>query len=239
MENASKALLIAAGVLVGLILISMILFTHNQISNYYETKEQNKEIEQIDAFNKQYIAYNRDNVRGSDLLSLVNKIIDFNSPKIDFANDIPITISIRIENDEDKDNAPNIYYGGNQPSGKKLLFNIKQEYTHLNIEEKLNDALEIENNYPNGKAKKLADNLFTLMREDNPGEDKAEKARKDLFEQLKLEYSQSNLTTYREDILRYYQYMQFKRAHFNCTGLTYTGQGRVLGFTFVFNGKIE
>ena len=36
MENATKALLIAAGVLIGIIILSMLLLGYNQISNYYQ-----------------------------------------------------------------------------------------------------------------------------------------------------------------------------------------------------------
>ena len=78
MENASKALLIAAGILIGLILITMIIFGYNQISSYYTNREEVKQSEQLAEFNKQYIGYDREDVRGSDLLSLVNKIIDYN-----------------------------------------------------------------------------------------------------------------------------------------------------------------
>ena len=89
----------------------------------------------------------------------------------------------------------------------------------------------IENKY-NGQsvAKSLAENLFTLME----GE---EKDRQQLFKRLKL--NPSNLAECQNDILKYYQYMQFKRAHFDSKGLTYTNQGRVKSFEFVFNGKFE
>lgn len=39
MENATKALLIAAGVLIGIIILSMLLLGYNQISNYYQQGE--------------------------------------------------------------------------------------------------------------------------------------------------------------------------------------------------------
>ena len=41
MENATKALLIAAGVLIGIIILSMLLLGYNQISNYYQQKSDN------------------------------------------------------------------------------------------------------------------------------------------------------------------------------------------------------
>ena len=41
MENASKALLMAAGVLIALIIIGALLLMFNNLSNYQETNTQN------------------------------------------------------------------------------------------------------------------------------------------------------------------------------------------------------
>ena len=79
MENAVKALLIAAGVLVGIMILSLLMYGHGEISSYYREKEENKEFEQLAILNKQYIPYNRQDVRGSDIITLVNKIVDFNT----------------------------------------------------------------------------------------------------------------------------------------------------------------
>ena len=47
MENATKALLIAAGVLIGIIILSMLLLGYNQISNYYQQQSDNLSLRQI------------------------------------------------------------------------------------------------------------------------------------------------------------------------------------------------
>ena len=49
----------------------------------------------------------------------------------------------------------------------------------------------------------------------------------------------ANLPSIQNDIFKYYQYNQFKRAHFDCTELKYTSQGRVKSFSFEFNGTFE
>ena len=44
----------------------------------------------------------------------------------------------------------------------------------------------------------------------------------------------------REDVYTYYEYIQFKRAHFDCTDIEYDGNtGRVIGMEFEFNGKFN
>lgn len=228
MENASKALLIAAGILIGLILITMIIYGYSQISSYYKAKEENREIEQLVDFNKQYIPYNRDDVRGSDLLSLVNKIIDYNVQKIDNMNEENIDISIKINNIKD------FYYKYDE---NKRVTLIKANYTQDNINNDLiKPANEIESDYPQGMATKLAANMSTLMGENSL------KSKKDLLVELKImDKDDRNPDDFvnNNDILKYYQYQQFKRAHFNCKNLTYNEQGRVKSFTFEFNGKFE
>ena len=65
MENASKALLMAAGVLIALIIIGALLLMFNNLSNYQETNTQNTRESQIVEFNKQFETCNRKDVRGS------------------------------------------------------------------------------------------------------------------------------------------------------------------------------
>lgn len=221
MENASKALLIAAGILIGLILITMIIYGYNQISNYYNTKEQVKVMEQLSDFNKQYEPYNRDDVRGSDILSLINKIIDYNTIN---EGEERIEISITIP---DNDTAKLFYYNYTQ-NKNVVLVNLKKQYTQDNINTILTEANRIESKYTQGMATKLSANISTLMGNNS------RKTKQELLKELKIDYAVNN-----QEILKYYQYQQFKRAHFDCTKLTYTQQGRVKKFSFKFNGTFE
>lgn len=233
MENATKALMIAAGVLVGLMVVTLMIYGYNQVSSYYNEKEENKKFEQLANFNEQYIPYNRDDVRGSDILSLVNKIIDFNKVK----DEEEITISIIIQNN---DNGKTFFYKYDEyyatGSREKLIkFGATNKFTEDNINSRLiNKANAIESTYTQAKATKLAANMSTLMG------DNTRKEPEDLLEELKITYEDEyKIRQIQEDILKYYQYQQFKRAHFNCDKLEYTEQGRVKSFTFIFNGTFE
>ena len=203
MENASKALLIAAGILIGLILITMILYGYGQISSDYKIKEESLKVEQLSEFNKQFIGYDRNDVRGSDLLSLVNKIVNFNTLNADEGQ-----IELEINIGEIK----NFYY--NYDSNKRIKL-LKSNYTHSNINADLViPAMELESQYTQEIAKKLANNVSVLFITD---ESKI-RNRKAFLEENNIEDTGKDLT---EDILKYYQYIQFKRAHFDCEGLTY------------------
>ena len=81
MENASKALLMAAGVLLSLIVIGSLLLLANNLTTYQESADAQTESQQIAEFNSQYTYYNRSDVRGNEIISLTNKILDYNSRK--------------------------------------------------------------------------------------------------------------------------------------------------------------
>lgn len=79
MENITKALLMAAGMLLAVLILSLLVMAYNRISSYYERNEELLSIEQLDKFNKQFQNYaGREDIRGNELISLMNKIIDYN-----------------------------------------------------------------------------------------------------------------------------------------------------------------
>lgn len=81
MENASKALLMAGGVLIALLIISALVLMFSNLSNYQQAGQVNDKEAQVVEFNNQYETYNRKNVRGSDLYSLLNRVVDYNRRK--------------------------------------------------------------------------------------------------------------------------------------------------------------
>lgn len=79
MENATKALLIAAGMLLAVMILSIAAITYKQVSSYYSEKQDIIFEEQAGKFNKRFEDYNRERIRGSDIVSLVNMVIDYNT----------------------------------------------------------------------------------------------------------------------------------------------------------------
>ena len=224
MENAAKALLIAAGVLIGLILISMIIISSRQISSYYKAKEEEKVVEQLADFNEQFSVYNRDDIRGTELISLINKIIDYNRQN----EERPIAISIRIPG-SDNVNAQNFYYNYSRNSSTRLI-TLGKTYNASNFKTEILDIAvnQIEKDYPRGLANELANNLYKIVEADSD-------TKKIYLKTLNLKESDVN----KSDILKYYQYVQLKRAHFDCTTFRYGQDGRVEHMSFEFNQKFE
>ena len=76
MENASKALLIAGGVLIALIIITMIILMFSRLSNIQNEQEEQTKIEQLTAFNAEFEAYNKKVMYG--VITLINKVAENN-----------------------------------------------------------------------------------------------------------------------------------------------------------------
>ena len=79
MENATKALLIAAGIFFVVAILTMGAITYNQISNYYKEESDTTDLKQIEEFNKKYRNYLDREVRGTELLSIINLVNDYNA----------------------------------------------------------------------------------------------------------------------------------------------------------------
>lgn len=81
MENASKALLMAGGMLLAILLVSLLLYAWGLFSKYQSSQDSLAEIEDTAKFNAKFTAYDRNDVQGYELLSLLNQIIDYNERK--------------------------------------------------------------------------------------------------------------------------------------------------------------
>lgn len=146
MENASKALLIAGGILILIILVSLVLLVKGNISNYYASEEELKMTEDKTKFNEQFTRYNRNDVAGYELISLSNKIIDYNerlSSETSEGNDVkanPVKISIILwKGNNPSDDAKNkLSYDGNfyllvdDRNNNKPINKLIEENSYLN-----------------------------------------------------------------------------------------------------------
>lgn len=83
MENASKALIMAGGVLIALLVIGALMLMFNNLSTYENANRQSEAESHIADFNKEFVGYERDNVTGIDLVSISNKIESYQTIKSD------------------------------------------------------------------------------------------------------------------------------------------------------------
>lgn len=78
MENASKALEMAAGVMLGVLIMSLIAYFFTSISSWPEQQDNEKEMEQTAKFNLEYEVYDKKGMYGADVISCLSKAINNN-----------------------------------------------------------------------------------------------------------------------------------------------------------------
>ena len=81
MENASKALLMAGGVLIAILIIALLVYSFGTMGGYFDTENKEELAKQLKVFNDQYEVYNRKLLRGVDVISVINKVLDNNQKK--------------------------------------------------------------------------------------------------------------------------------------------------------------
>lgn len=81
MENVTKALSLAASVLIGVILLGMLVFGYSQISEGKQLEQKAEREKQLSKLNINFESYAKDTVYGSEILSLANEVINYNERK--------------------------------------------------------------------------------------------------------------------------------------------------------------
>ena len=95
MENASKALLMAGGILIALLILTLIVYLTTSTSRVANYQDERREAEQLSEFNRSYEVYNKTRMYGTDIMTVVNKAIDYNN-NLD-ADEEEYFINIKLE----------------------------------------------------------------------------------------------------------------------------------------------
>ncbi len=102
MENASRALMMAASVLLAVLIIGALVFMFNNLSNLKQTEADSEAAEKLAEYNKQMETFNRD-LYGSEILSLANLVIDYNIRQAEQKGYTPVTFEVTVNNSDDTD----------------------------------------------------------------------------------------------------------------------------------------
>ena len=228
MENATKALLIAGGVLLAIMILSLLVMLYNNLVDYQQNKQSTMTQEQIAKFNKEYEAYNRDNVTGYEIVGLMNKILSYNalntvsSSDNDYGNNnsdkawTEMYIKFTIKDQYVK----NLF--------KKVTYDSKKKADNDEIKKIQADMGKLETTY----GAKIMNNLASLTEEYTK-----DVSRTDVREAIgKTKQSdtlnESDLPEV-QDVKDYYSYVRFKRANFECKGTQYDNKtGRIIQIIF-------
>lgn len=230
MENASKALIMAGSVLLALIVIGAFMLMLTNLTDYQEKTGTVIEQQQIVEFNNQFSTYDRTNLRGNDMLSLMNRIIDYNTRKtVEGVGFQKMKIIIK---GIDKKILEAIRY---DTTGPNLLIK-KNTYTQDNLSEIVAKPQELESKYQKKYIIQLVNNISKYMDIYNSGVSINQKIKK-IDEQKwlpKTVTSYGSIDSVKNDILIYYEYLQFKRTYFDSTGETKYDKntGRIIEMNF-------
>lgn len=97
MENASKAIVMAGGMLIGLLTVSVLVVMFFLISSMANVKEEQLSQKEINEWNAQWEAYNKRVMYGSEIITIINKVAEENLKYVD-QPEYRITITVYNEN---------------------------------------------------------------------------------------------------------------------------------------------
>lgn len=167
MENATEALYIAAGTLLGVMIISIVVFFFRRVGSLQEQQDRIMTADQLAEWNNMYLAYNKKIMYGTDLISVLNKAQSNNEKyvngkgfltgykytnsyliNIEFTLNSPLQDSIIVYYfDEDKTKKEIAYTTGDKPDDGTKLFDIFSLYNIEGYKNKtINDNYDAQTN---------------------------------------------------------------------------------------------
>ena len=78
MENAAKALIIASGILIAIMTLSILVYASTTRTRIAQAQNEKRAAEELAKFNMEYNSYNKDRLYGLDVITVMNKAIEHN-----------------------------------------------------------------------------------------------------------------------------------------------------------------
>ncbi len=211
MENASKALTIAGGVLIAVMLAVLVYYVFTHWGDSQRMQQEEVEVQKVEDFNKSYLSYEKV-LYGSELLGLVNKMSDYNiSDDVKYSNYGTMNLTVKIQ----------------ELSGSTDNLFVKGTYNLSTINSRIESVMNQTTNSTkyNGK---ISDSQWEYLA-------KASSNSSESFQKLCTELNVNtsvNWTDLQEAAKIYYQYVQFKRMKFKHAETTFFDNGRVSSMSF-------
>lgn len=258
MENVTKALLIAAGVLLAVMILSLLVVFWGQMSGYFEEQHNSKIIEQNTEFNSKFENYNDQTIRGNELISVMNKVVNYNTSIADMEGYDKVIMSVDFKGYQNTafqySNSESIFksiISGN------ILTNTQGSDANLEKITNLSGDIAADTGYSDTQLQKLSAEISNIAIDDQLASNRISEQEKNALKEKRTRKLQNILGQSKADNIsasemtnlinatkKYYQYTQLKRAMYKCTGVQHntTGNGRVNGITFevvVQNGNVK
>jgi succinylglutamate desuccinylase len=213
MENASKALLIAGGMLLAILIATMLIFLNTNVKSMKKAESEKEAQEQLVAFNREYEAYNKKIMYGTDVITVVNKAIQ-NNKTMDLTDDVTKAYYVNI--------------------GIKLISDIKTEVDTTTTYPDKTTKTETTNKVEMASCGLTAGSIHHLGAEESGGRLKMDNTIIDFFNSPKnntiteVNNKDTVVTT-----ITYNPLNVFKKTIFTCSDVTYDNRtGRINSMTF-------
>lgn len=79
MENSTKAIIIAGGMFILIMVITLLVIFGRSLSSYMQGQHDKEMVKQITEFNNKFANYQGTELRGNELISVLNRVIDYNA----------------------------------------------------------------------------------------------------------------------------------------------------------------
>lgn len=133
MENASKAIIMAGGILIGVVILALLVLVFRPMGDAYEEQGDALTIEQLEKYNRQFNTYDK-SLYGSELLSLANLIYDYDNRLLydadkngQYYKENKITVTVKLKEET-------IGYNDVTPSYETIKKESKNKPTGCDIE---------------------------------------------------------------------------------------------------------
>lgn len=224
MENASKALTIAGGVFIALLILGALLLMFNQVSQYKKIDSESVQATQLAQFNEQFTQYERNNLAGVDLISLINKVVDYNKKttgvgEIDYSKKIHLYVNMKPSGKKsfaEKYAIENVCF-----KESNYTFNETTNTSSSKFFSAITDMRNLEEKYGRDTMSKLASYIANIESASNQQEE------------INRIIGKTTTVTL-ADIKKYNEYTSLKTATFKSTGDEVHNNGQIKKISFEF-----
>ena len=236
MENASKALLMAGGILIALLVIGALILMFNQIGSYGKKQDESKKGSQIAEFNKDFERYFDDKgITGADIVSLINKVVDYNikaknggvENSVDYSIKMTITISnldkfnykYAYSNNSNKMFKVDSYtIGDNNALGNQLKSDLEAERKIETIGISPDKLKQLSGMYDGSNVAEVRQKLIEITKDDKYNN-----------------WPNNNMQPSLDALKKYRQYWEFKTSKFVPVGSPKYKNGQITHMEFKFD----
>lgn len=222
MDNGAKALIIAGGVMIAVLTMSLFIRMFDNVSQFAGDVEDNSTQQEIIDFNQPFMSYNKKLMYGADVLSVINKAIDNNkSYGVENETNSPYYIDIGIKLADDLEYRKVFYkrVGGEgtfeytENRTEKTTTPLKKNVVYsLSNNSNKDIIIKMLVNYENYTYREGGRNITVINGKDT------------------LATGQNSFLA--EYYVEYFPHSEFKRRYFKCESVEYNTSGRIKKMLF-------